>query len=258
MTPAWKPPGDIPPCRSRRDVAVVLVHGYLCVSRLLYWQGLLSLRRELAARGYAVVPSCQPRTGAVAVRAQHLARFLDSLPYRRLILLGHSMGGLDARYVASRLDPRRRISQVVTLGTPHRGTVLADWALRDPAWFTRMVRTIDRGALHDLSQEGAERLDAEMPDRDDVAYAALAGACPPERLIGLWRRFGERLALDEGDNDGMVSLRSALRGGTSMTVPANHLELIGHRLPSGGGDAPSAAPLPSIAALRAVLAQNLH
>lgn len=255
MPASWEPLGDIPSCRPRRDVAVVLVHGYLCISRLFYWHGLMALRRELAGRGYAVVPSCQPRTGAVAVRAQHLARFLDSLPYRRLILLGHSMGGLDARYAASRLDPRRRIGQVVTLGTPHRGTALADWALRDPAWLTRMVRTIDRGALRDLSREGAARLDAEMPDRDDVAYAALAGTCPPEQLIGAWRRFGEQLALDEGDNDGMVSLRSALRGGAGMAVPANHLELIGHRLPSGG--APSATP-PSIAALRAVLAQYLH
>src|SRR3954454_21568762 len=69
------------------DVAVVLVHGYLCMSRAVHWQGLLPLRRELLAAGHPVFRSCVPRTGPVALRAARLARFLDTLPQRRLILV---------------------------------------------------------------------------------------------------------------------------------------------------------------------------
>jgi triacylglycerol lipase len=235
---SWLPGGTlrarfVRPQRAGGEVAVVLVHGYLCMSRALYWQGLLPLRRELTLLGFPVVRSCQPRTGPVAARARQLARHLEALPYRRLILVGHSMGGLDARYVASRLDPERRISHVVTIGTPHRGTAVADWALRDTIWFTRFVRSIDRGALIDLSLEGADRLNAAMPDREDVGYVSLAGVCTPEQLVGTLRRMSERLAQDEGVNDGVVSLRSALRGPLTVSTSANHLELIGQRLLNG-------------------------
>src|SRR5215213_9458500 len=158
--------------------AVVLVHGYMCMSRTAYWQGLASLRRDLLAAGCPAVVSCVPRTSDVASRARHLARCLAKLPQRRLMLVGHSMGGLDARFAASRLDPGRRIGHVVTLGTPHRGTPLADLALRDRVCLTRLLRFADRGALGDLTSEGAGRLDELMPDRPDVAYLSLAGACP--------------------------------------------------------------------------------
>lgn len=239
------------------DVAVVLVHGYFCMSRSLYWQGLQPLRRELLASGHTVVRTCQPRTGPVAFRAQHLARFLDRLPHRRLILVGHSMGGLDARYVASRFDPKARISHVVTIGAPHRGTALADWALHHPTWLTRLARFVDRGALRDLSLEGADRLNAQMPDRVDVGYVSLAGACAPELVLGTLRRLGERLTADEGPNDGLVSLRSALRGPETVTLSANHVELIGHRLLTGRKACNPMRLKQPLTTLRAVLARTL-
>jgi triacylglycerol lipase len=213
--------------------AVVLVHGYLCVSRLAYWQGMGPLRRELVSAGCPSIVSCVPRTGGVAARAGKLARGLAKLPHRRLILVGHSMGGLDARYVASRLDPARRISHVVTIGTPHRGTAIAEWALRDRVWLTRLLRLVDRGALRDLSPEGAARLDEAMPDRPDVGYLAVAGSYPAQQLAGAFRRLAEQVAGEEGPNDGVVSLRSACRWAEPSTVAAHHLELIGHPFPGG-------------------------
>lgn len=240
-----------------RDLAIVLVHGYFCLSPAVYWQGLRPVRRELLAAGHPVVCSRQPHTGPVSFRAQHLARFLDRLPYQHLILVGHSMGGLDARFVASRLDPHERIRHVVTVGTPHRGTAVADRALRDTQWLTRLARFIDRGALGDLTLENAERLNALMPDRPDVGYVALGGSCPTPLLIGTLRRLGERLAADEGTNDGLVSLRSALRGSETLAVNANHLELIGHWLPGGIAGSRVSRLLEPRAALRRVLGRIL-
>lgn len=40
-------------------------------------------------------------------------------------LVGHSMGGLIAIYMLKGLDRGRHIRQVITLGTPHRGTPAA-------------------------------------------------------------------------------------------------------------------------------------
>ena len=209
------------------DVAVVLVHGYLCVWPGLYWYGLRPLRRSLLARGIPVLTSRQPRTASVELRAGRLASLLERLPHRRLVLVGHSMGGLDARWVASRHDPQRRITHVVTVGTPHRGTRLAEWASRAPRLRARLVRLLDRGGLRDLTPEGAARLGDAMPDRPDVTYLSLAGSLSAPDLPPFFRPLGELLHAAEGANDGLVGVRSAAWGTSSATVAADHLGLIG-------------------------------
>lgn len=239
--------------RPRHEAAIVLVHGYLCLSRTAYWRGLVPLRRELAARGWPVITGCVPRTGSVAVRARRLATVLDRLPHRRLVLVGHSMGGLDARFAASCLDPARRIRHVVTLGTPHRGTVMAEWALREPEWLSRLVRFVDRGALHDLTIEGAQRLNAMMPDRPDVTYVSVAGDYPVEQLSGSLRRFGEQVARDEGPNDGMVSLQSAMRWPRTVVVRGHHMNLIGQGGSEHALGSEAAVFSPPVVELRKVL-----
>ena len=79
--------GSIGERRRRGSVA----HGYMCLSRTAYWQGLASLRKDLLEAGYPAVISYVPRTGDVATRALHLARCLAEMPQRRLILVGHSI-----------------------------------------------------------------------------------------------------------------------------------------------------------------------
>src|SRR3954452_16133760 len=133
------------------DVAVVLVHGYLCVWPSLYWYGLRPLRRSLLARGIPVLTSRQPRTASVELRAGRVASLLERLPHRRLVLVGHSMGGLDAPRGASPRaagwsargrDPQRGITPVVTVGPPHGGPRLAEWASRAPRLRARLVRLL--------------------------------------------------------------------------------------------------------------------
>jgi triacylglycerol esterase/lipase EstA (alpha/beta hydrolase family) len=44
---------------------------------------------------------------------------------RRLAIVGHSEGGLVARYYVKKLGGHRRVTHLVTLGTPHHGTPVA-------------------------------------------------------------------------------------------------------------------------------------
>ncbi|MEU9592566.1 hypothetical protein AB0D84_23020 [Streptomyces sp. NPDC048193] len=65
--------------------------------------------------------------------ARRLARFVEPLleerrrdaPGARLVLVGHSMGGLVARYYAECLDTRGLTRRVITIGTPYQGSVKA-------------------------------------------------------------------------------------------------------------------------------------
>ena len=52
--------------------------------------------------------------------------------YERMHVVGHSLGGLIARYYVTRLGGDERVHTLVTLGTPHSGTYSA-YALPSPA-----------------------------------------------------------------------------------------------------------------------------
>ena len=43
----------------------------------------------------------------------------------KVILVGHSMGGLLSRYYLQRLDGDKHVKKIITIGTPHYGTKLA-------------------------------------------------------------------------------------------------------------------------------------
>ena len=47
--------------------------------------------------------------------------------YERVHVIGHSMGGLVARYFVQRMGGDSRVHTLVTLGTPHQGTAPANF-----------------------------------------------------------------------------------------------------------------------------------
>ncbi len=53
------------------------------------------------------------------------ASLLDRRPGQKLVLIGHSLGGLVARGVAARPELRDRVQAMITLSTPHHGSALA-------------------------------------------------------------------------------------------------------------------------------------
>jgi triacylglycerol lipase len=89
------------------------------------------LRRGLIRRGFGrvVVVNYSPLTMDVRVAARRLAETVEELVattgYRRVHVIGHSLGGLVARYYVQRLGGDARVHTLVTLGTPHSGTVPA-------------------------------------------------------------------------------------------------------------------------------------
>jgi triacylglycerol lipase len=211
---------------------VVFVHGFLGFGRVPvlkvpYFRGVDALMAGVGAP--FLIPGL-PRAASVRERAEALARVLAGSAAPAFVLVGHSMGGLDSRFVAARLDPGRRVKAVVTLGTPHRGSPLADWALagKDPlAW---LASRCWRSALSDLTPAAAIRFNADFPDRPDVRYLSFAGARPAAEIPAWARRFHRLIADREGDNDAQVSVQSARWGDFRGAVRADHWELIGWNL----------------------------
>jgi pimeloyl-ACP methyl ester carboxylesterase len=115
-----------PPEPERPGTPVVLVHGFAGTSSIFG-----PLRRALRSHGaeHTHTVSYSPLTRDVRTSAARLAREVESVcartGTRRVHLVGHSLGGLIARYYVQRLGGDRRVDVLVTLGTPHAGIAAA-------------------------------------------------------------------------------------------------------------------------------------
>jgi triacylglycerol lipase len=201
---------------------LVLVHGFLGFSHwgpIEYFRGVRKML--LRADIHPLIPEV-PSAGSIAMRAEVLARKLFLTDAPAFALVGHSMGGLDARYLITHLDPDRRVKSLLTIATPHRGTPLATWFLKAsgpiPAW----IRHIGHPALGELTPEA--RTAMPIPNREDVDYRSYASCRSLDELPFWLRRYA---SLIPEDNDGMVPVSSAKWGKFCGTVRADHLELIG-------------------------------
>jgi triacylglycerol lipase len=161
-----------------------------------------------------------PATGTVADRAEHLAELVRSLPCERVNVIAHSMGGLDARYAISRLGLEGRVASLVTVGTPHLGTPLADLALKGiPASAVR--------ALSDLTVSALERFNREVPDVEGVAYCSVAAHSDLLETNPLLWPSHAYLSQKAGRNDGLVPVSSQRWGTVIREVEADHWAQIG-------------------------------
>ncbi|MFJ2150363.1 lipase family alpha/beta hydrolase [Streptomyces microflavus] len=108
---------------------VVLLHGFID-NRSVF----VLLRRALARHGRRHLASLNysPLTRDLRTAAELLGRHVEEVcartGQREVDIVGHSLGGLIARYYVQRLGGDRRVRTLVTLGTPHGGTAVAPGA----------------------------------------------------------------------------------------------------------------------------------
>ncbi|EGO03323.1 hypothetical protein SERLA73DRAFT_174766 [Serpula lacrymans var. lacrymans S7.3] len=101
---------------------VVLIHGFC--DRPKYTGVWKAAKRTLRRRGIDVLVPTLSATASISQRTEELVRKIKAKYPQgtRLHLIGHSMGGLNARDIASTTKEHGlRILSVTTIGTPHRG-----------------------------------------------------------------------------------------------------------------------------------------
>ena len=107
------------------QLPIVLVHGVLVNDGVWFM-----MRRYLARHGIGAVYTVNygPPYGDIDHFAEQLSVKIESVcaatGAARVLIVGHSMGGLVARAYLRQRGPAR-IERIITLGTPHHGSVLA-------------------------------------------------------------------------------------------------------------------------------------
>ena len=119
------------------------------------------LRRGLVRRGFGQIETINYsiltddiRSAAARLGAE-VERIVEETGYERIHVIGHSMGGLIARYYVTRLGGDAHVHTLVTLGTPHRGSYLAY------SWNNGLTRQLRPGQRAD---GGARRAGHRLPD----------------------------------------------------------------------------------------------
>jgi triacylglycerol lipase len=214
---------------------VVLVHGLLGAGEVRVGEVLVSeyfpgITQPIRGAGNRVlVPSLSP-TGGVAERAVQLKQFIErESPGEPVHLVAHSMGGLDSRYMISRLGMDQRVLTLTTLGTPHRGTAFADWGVNRLRWLVEPVLNwfgIPGQAFHDLTTASCKQFNADVPDAQGVRYFSVAGQHDGNWLTAEWYLSHHLVQRHEGDNDGIVSVASAQWGEALDVWEGDHLSLV--------------------------------
>jgi len=227
------------PVEHGAPLPVVLVHGLFGFDRiglpgakLDYFRG---ITRHLESLGCHAHPVRLPPAASVPDRARELVAAIDALPHPRIDLIAHSLGGLDARYALTHLGLARRVRSLVTVGTPHRGTPLADLALQGPLdWARRLVGAlgVPLEALEWLGTSALARFNTQVVDVPGVRYACVVGGMHREdSLVPLAlapaHAYLRRVA---GPNDGLVPIASQYWGETLAEIEADHFAQIGWRV----------------------------
>ncbi|KAI1778424.1 putative triacylglycerol lipase [Hypoxylon cercidicola] len=223
---------------------IVLAHGLLGFAELRlaggwlpaihYWRGITD---ALKANGIEVITATVPPSGSIEQRAERLARGISEVAQDKSVnIIAHSMGGLDARYMISHLQPKNvDVRSLVTVASPHRGTAFADYVFKEigadrlPSIY-KLVKGIgmDTGAFEQLTRSYMiEKFNPQTPDDPHVRYFSYGAMVDQPPLLSPFRHSHGVISDVEGPNDGLVSVTSSKWGSYKGTlVRVSHLDLI--------------------------------
>jgi triacylglycerol lipase len=133
--------GLVFPTLDRDEDVVVLVHGFMATAGVFR-----PMRAELEGAGLAVASFSYAPGRSVASVAKKLAKLVSEIPRTaRVHVVGHSMGGVVARYYVQHLGGHERVAQTVSLASPFHGTPRArgfSWLVRDLHPDSRVLESV--------------------------------------------------------------------------------------------------------------------
>jgi triacylglycerol lipase len=123
---------------------------------------------------------------------------------------------------------------LTTVGTPHRGSALADFAKLRVGRVYRLLRSIgiDPSGCLDVTRLAARRFHRQNGEVRGVPCFSVAGVPADGSVCWPLRRVHAVLAELEGPNDGLVSEASAISFGTPLSAwPLDHLQQLNWMVP---------------------------
>ena len=169
---------------------VLLVHGvfFRDTKVLNYWGRVpAELQRNGAVIYYGEHQSAASVPDSARELTERIRSIVETTGCGKVNVIAHSKGGLDMRYAIARCGAAPYVASLTTINTPHRGCGFADYLLEkiplaaqkqvESAYNAAAARLGDTqpdfmAAVHDLTQAGCARLNAEIGDWNELNCAA--------------------------------------------------------------------------------------
>lgn len=167
---------------------------------------------------------------------------LEKSGKEKINIIGHSKGGIEARYMTSRLGMELKVASLTTLGSPHRGSGIADIVIgKVPIPRIVLARLINiygrlmgdkrpdslRAAVQ-LTRLAMENFNKDVPDVPEVFYQSYASHVRRDYPSVLWRTMAGILYPLDGSNDGLVSIESSKWGEYKGLITSARFPTISH------------------------------
>lgn len=184
-------------------------------NELNYFKG---IGRHLRNNGFNVHQSAVNFAGKLELRANDLKTEVETaLALRseqsKVHIIGHSMGGLDARFMIAKLGMAEKVSSLTTIGTPHHGTSFADWGIANEGdeLIEILEKVIDLRGFADLTTGAAENFNQSVEPIEagnDVFYQTYSSHEQKSKIFAPLKPAWQIIFENEGDNDGLVPVIS--------------------------------------------------
>jgi len=210
---------------------LLLVHGvfFRDLKYFNYWG---RIPKELMRNGATIYYGEQQSAASIAISAEELKqkilKIIEETKCKKVNIIAHSKGGLDARYAISCLGMDEYVASLTTISTPHRGCAFADYLLNvAPKWLLNFVSKRYNsalkklgdtnpdfmGAIKDLTLANCKTINAQALDKPNVYYQSFASrmkrwtSAPFPQCLSyiLVHHFNKK-------NDGLVDVDSAKWG----------------------------------------------
>lgn len=206
---------------------IILVHGIAAKDKRLFWG---RIPKRLQEAGLTVYLGRTDSWGSIEGNAELLSQTVDEVLSKhecgKVNLIAHSKGGLDSRYLISSLGYGSKVASLTTISTPHHGAEIADLLLEKRAINSPTAKRIiislttfygDKSPdpyriLNELSTKGMKEFNRNHPNHPDVYYCSYHSILksPLDDLTSFYTY--PYLKKTAGENDGIVSLKSAIWG----------------------------------------------
>ena len=171
----------------------------------------------LRAHGFEAYTTSVRFAADVAARARDLRleveRVLEESGHEKVHIIGHSMGGLDARAMIVNEGMADRVASVTSIGTPHLGTTFADWGLAHggDAIVKAVSLALDISGFANLTLMAMAAFNERARNAEatnGVIYQTYAASQALDLVFGPIQPSWKIIHEQEGANDGLVSVRS--------------------------------------------------
>ena len=225
---------------------ILLVHGMVLKDFKLY-RAFRKIKDVLIDNKVKVFVSNIDGIGTIKNNAkqlkQEILRILDKEKVEKINIIAHSKGGLDSRYMISRLEMEDKVASLTTLSTPHHGSKLSRRLMKLPNWIKKIiaffVNTFYKickdsnpdiiGVGKDLSDDNMIKFNEEILNSNKVFYQSYSSSLKSNKMFILKIPSAVMYKIENDDSDGIVSINSSIWGEYQGNMPdgVDHAKMVG-------------------------------